>query len=255
MKKLVFLSALAVAMCAYSQETAPTAESVKPKPTPQQRKEMFQRRMGGFVKDTRAQKGCVVIVDAQSEAKTEWMEATAKYFDEEVMITVKVEKGEFDLYDPVLKGEATVFVVKDEKLPMSLIAPEAKWAMVNVAKIASDKPAFYEARTKKELTRAISFVLGGADSQYPDSPTAAFLSANDLDRNMDPRLPVDVIDRFKKNMGKLGIAPYTTTTYRAACKAGWAPEPKDDNQRAIWEEYHSKPTEPIHIKFDPKKGM
>lgn len=252
MKNLVFLAAIAVSLCAFAEDVA---SAKKTAPTPQQRKEMFQRRMGGFVNDTRAQKGRVVIVNAQSEAKVEWLKHAAQVIADDALITVDVEEGAFAIAKPELKGEATVFVIKDESLPMTLIAPEARWAVVNVDKLASDKPAFYEMRTMKEITRVTTTLLGGADSQYPQCVMGVALTTKDLDQYMDSRLPVDVIDRMKKNMGKLGIGAYTVTTYRAACKAGWAPAPTNDHQRVIWEEYHSKPTEPIHIKFDPKKGM
>ena len=43
-------------------------------------------------------------------------------------------------------------------------------------------------------------------------------------------------------------------TYRRACEQGWAPQPTNDVQKAIWAEFHTKPTEPMQIKFDPKKG-
>lgn len=255
MKKMIVFAAIALSMCAFADEATPAPVAKKAAPTPQQRKEMFQRRMGGFINDTRAQKGRVVIVNAQNDAKKEWLEHAAQVFAGDVFITVDVEDGTFDIRKPELKGEATVFIIKDETFPMSLVATEAKWAVVNVAKLASNKPAFYEMRTMKEITRVTTMLLGGADSQYPQCVMGLAPTMKDLDNFMDSRLPVDVIDRMKKNMPKIGIAPYSTTTYRAACKAGWAPEPKDDNQRAIWEEYHSKPTEPIHIKFDPKKGM
>ena len=255
MKKLMIFAALAVTLCAVAEEPAQAAAAKKPAPTPQQRKEMFHRRMGGFINDTRTQKGRVVIVNAQDEAKQEWLKHAAQVFADDVLITVDVETGTFDLRKPELKGEVTVFVVKDETLPMSLIAPEAKWALVNVAKLASDKPAFYEMRTMKEITRVTTLLLGGADSQYPQCVMAVAPTMKDIDNFMDSRLPVDVIDRMKKNMGKLGIGSYSVTTYRAACKAGWAPQPTNDFQRVIWEEYHTKPSEPIHIEFDPKKGM
>lgn len=255
MKKLMMCVALAMSMCVVAEETASETPARKQAPTPQQRKEMFQRRMGGFINDTRAQKGRVVIVNAQNEAKKEWLQHAAEVFAGDVFIAVEVEDGSFDLRKPELKGEVTIFVVKDDSLPMSLVAAEAKWAVVNVAKLASDKPAFYEMRTMKEITRVTTMLLGGADSQYPLCVMGIAPTMKDLDGFMDSRLPVDVIDRMKKNMPKVGIVPYSTTTYRAACKAGWAPEPTNDNQRAIWEEYHSKPTQPIHIKFDPKKGM
>ena len=49
----------------------------------------------------------------------------------------------------------------------------------------------------------------------------------------------------------MGFAPYRRTTYKRACKEGWAPAPTNDFQRAVWEkikaEQGEKPTNPIRI--------
>ena len=43
-------------------------------------------------------------------------------------------------------------------------------------------------------------------------------------------------------------------TYRQACQEGWAPAPKNDEQKAIWNQVHAIPDKPIKIEFDPKRG-
>ena len=78
---------------------------------------------------------------------------------------------------------------------------------------------------------------------------------SDLDAITESSLPVDVLSRFPEYMKSLGVTPARQVRYRDACQQGWAPQPTNDYQRVIWEEYHSEPTEPIRIKYDPKKGL
>ena len=47
---------------------------------------------------------------------------------------------------------------------------------------------------------------------------------------------------------KLGIKRIRWLTYRDACQRGVAPEPANAEQKAIWDEVHAIPTEPIKIK-------
>ena len=43
------------------------------------------------------------------------------------------------------------------------------------------------------------------------------------------------------------------TVYRKACEEGWAPQPTNDVQKAIWDKVHAMPTEPLKIKPETKK--
>ena len=73
------------------------------------------------------------------------------------------------------------------------------------------------------------------------------VKASDLDKYPDSRLPVDVLDRMQKNMSVIGMAPFKITTYRKACEDGWAPQPTNEYQQAIWDKVHAMPTEPLKI--------
>ena len=203
--------------------------------------------------DTRNQRGRVAIVNAQQSADAKWLKEAAEVFAKDIMISVDVLAGAFDMKNPDLKGDVTVFIVDDTLLPMSLIAPESKWAVVNVSKIKCDKEPFFKARTMKEVTRAMVSLLGGADSQYPLCLMSVVTNAEGLDKFIDSRLPVDVVERLKKNMPLVGITPFSITTYRAACQQGWAPAPTNEFQKAIWNSVHELPSKPIKIEFDPKR--
>jgi len=140
-------------------------------------------------------------------------------------------------------------------MPALLLAPENRWAMVNAAALAKEeRAAFFQARSKKQLTRALALLLGASNSQYPQSLTRGIVNEADLDKNLNATLPVDVIQRFAPYMEPYGVTPAVVTTYRKACEEGWAPAPTNEFQKAIFEKVHATPTKPMKIEFDPAKG-
>ena len=219
--------------------------------TEKEKEQRFLKRTGGFVKDTRKQKGCVAIVNCQNEANEKWLANAANVFSGQVEIDVKVVNGSFNLSNPELQGEVSVFVVNDPTLPISLVAPESRWSVVNVARLKTEKRAFFETRTMKAIVRAIVPLLGGSDSSFDCCLMSNVLKAEDYDRFPDAKIQYDIIDRFKRNLKGLGIAPYAVATYKQACKEGWAPAPTNDVQKAVWEKVHTPPTKPLKITFDP----
>ena len=148
----------------------------------------------------------------------------------------------------------TLFVIDDPTMPNVLVAPENRWAAVNVAPLKSDKEPFFRARVLKELTRGFAMLCGASDSQFPGALTSAITKVEDLDHHADYRLPVDLFARFKKYMKPFGVTPGNIETYETACCQGWAPAPTNDVQKAIWDKVHEPPKTPMKIEFDPKKG-
>ena len=175
----------------------------------------------------------------------------ADYFRFESQLTVLVKDGTFDLASPQILGNVSLFVVDDEKLPPILSAPDSRWSLVNVAPLTKgrgEKPAFFSARVRKQLSRAFALLCGGAESQFPGALTSGIASIDDLDSHFDYQLPVDVLTRFRTYLKPFGVSPASFTSYRQACKEGWAPAPTNDVQKAIWDKVHEIPTEPITIK-------
>lgn len=215
--------------------------------------EKFYRHFGDDMKDVRRQKGKVVIVNCQKSAKPEWMKGAAAQIDKDIHIAVEVADGSFDVRKPVLQGEVSVFVVDDPELPMSLVAPEARWAAVNVATLKTDKEKFYEMRIRKAIARALAFVSGGVSSQFRMNVTVDIAKAADFDNCVNDRLPLDVIRRMTPCLANMGVTPWTMSNYRKACQEGWAPNPTNDVQKRIWDRVHELPSDPIKIKFDPKR--
>ena len=209
---------------------------------------------GGFIPDRRQQKGMVYVINSQSAADSTLIEKALSRFTELVHIDFTTENGPFDLMNPAVKGEASLFVVDDPRLPMSLIAPEARWAVMNVSPLKSDKISFFEARVKKETFRTLAHLLGVASSRYPQCITGCVTSEKDLDDIFEVKMPLEFEQRFERYLPGLGIVPWKRTTYKRACLEGWAPAPTNEYQQAIWDKVHAMPEKPMKIEFDPKNG-
>lgn len=158
------------------------------------------------------------------------------------------------------------FKMGDEKAPVRIeliesdaagtlaLYPEEFRATINVKALAADGAAadVVAERVQKELARAGLFLLG---SGYSPTPCLARPVANlkELDELKLVTPSPDSLTHLKAS-AKVGVDQIRFATYRDACREGWAPAPTNDVQKVIWEEYHAKPTKPMKIEFDPKKG-
>jgi len=253
MKKLIIACLAASAFVAFADDNASStaaAELLK-----HNKKDfLLLRAGGGKVEKPGTKKGEIVIVNAQTAASSSWIDEQLAYFNKETHFNVTQRSGSFSLPSPKVEGNMTIYVVDDPALPVSLIAPENRWAMMNIATLKSDKPAFYEARVKKALSRTFGQLCGGMASNFQLSLVGPVTKTEDLDQFPSAQLPFDILERMRFYMSKFGVEPAKIATYRKACAEGWAPQPSNDVQRIIWEEMHSKPTEPMRIKYDPAKG-
>ena len=219
------------------------------------RQQEFLKATGGRLKDTRQQKGSFVIIDAQKKANRAWAEAIAQYINEAVKISAVVKAGSLDgMPASATPTSPTLYLIDDASMPSILVAPEQFWVVVNVALIASEKPAFFEARVKKQIIRAFAILCGAPMSGYDNPLTAPVLKVDDLDEMIDYSLPADIRGRCQKYLTKCGVTQYKMSTYYDACEQGWAPAPTNDYQKAIWDDKRKIPEKPMKIEFDPKKG-
>lgn len=270
MKKccLTLVAALAAAI-AVAKDEPPPFDIHKKAVTPEEkamRKAYFEKRFlehtGGKILRPGTRQGEVVYVNCQKRANRAWLEESVAYMSGYSKFRVSLKDGTFDLSAPRIEGNVSLFVVDDEHLPPLLVAPESRWAMVNVAPLANEaKPAFFEARVKKELSRGFCMLCGASNSQFPRALTGGVTRAGDLDRFPDHTLPVDIEKRMAGYMEPFGVTPAVMSTYRQACKEGWAPPPENDYQKRVAEavakekaETLKGPKSPRKIVFDPKKG-
>ena len=267
MNKIIVVSMVAlIAAGAFAQNAARTKKKPLTAEERAARKALMMERMlkhtGGRIVRPGTKAGKVVYVNCQTRASKEWISESIAYFSDVAKFNIEMEEGKFDFKKPEIRGNASLFIIDDPDMPSFLVAPEARWAMVNIYQLAKDaKPAFFQARVKKQLTRGFAALCGAMNSGYPNALTGGITDVKQLDRFVDARLPVDVIARFAPYMQPYGVTPAIITTYRKACQEGWAPAPTNDYQKAIAEAIAKEKTEtlkgpanPRKIKFDPKKG-
>jgi len=102
-------------------------------------------------------------------------------------------------------------------------------------------------RFDRELVRVGIATLGGGVSQYKASPMQSISSPADLDALVSATPTVDASVGIRLNLDKIGVTASKMTTYRKACEEGWAAQPTNDYQKAIWKEVHQLPTEPLKL--------
>lgn len=255
MKRLVFVVVVGLVASVFASGAGSYNQTPEQLEKQARAQEILNKKVGGFIIKPGSQKGEIFYVNCQTKADKAWVQESVDYFAKETKFKILLKEGSFDLKAPKIEGQATLFVIDDEALPVLLVAPENRWAFVNVAPIAKEqRPAFFEARVKKELTRGFAYLCGATNSQYPRALTRGIVSQDELDKNDDLRLPIDIFVRFKTYMETLGVTPAIQVTYRKACQEGWAPKPANEFQQAVWDKVHEKPSDPIKIKYDPKKG-
>lgn len=151
-----------------------------------------------------------------------------------------------------LKANIAVFVVDDPALGTMLTAPEERWAIVNVARLAIGEPsaATLTARVRKEVLRAIAYLTAG--SSYETTLVNAISKPSDLDNIAHERYPVDVTMRMHSYLTSSGVTRRSYDTYRNAIASGYDVAPTNQYQKAIWEEVHKLPTDPLPL-VKPKK--
>ena len=150
---------------------------------------------------------------------------------------------------------ATIRIVADDGMAeMMVVCPEAFKAVVNVKALAVDGAAseVVANRLRKQIIRAALFVVGAGYS--PSECLARPISSlKELDA-LNPRMLSAETEIHLNVMRLLGISEVAFCTYRQACREGWAPPPTNDVQKAIWENVHAIPKQPMKIEFDQKKG-
>lgn len=150
-----------------------------------------------------------------------------------------------------------LIIIKDDPNDESplLVSPDCAWATINVAALAVDSPKkdVLESRLRKELSRGFSFLCGGVNTRYSLTPVNYCGSLQDLDKIDMDEVPADLIGRFKTYVAGYGVTPFHKTTYKSACKHGWASAPTNEIQKAIWNEVHQLPAAPLKIKYDAKR--
>ena len=225
----------------------------------------FLSETGGFIVRDDPGNGLVLVANAQTQLPGGKISHPVSYMRFHAKMNIGIRavdpasaKSPSAESAKALGATIVVFVADDPKSADTVVvAPDGKWAIVNVAALNTDSPGddILALRTRKAITRAICFVCGAGGSQYPNTLVGPFKdSVKGYDRFPTDGVPPDVFPRMQHYLKSLGVRPLVRTTYANACRQGWAPKPTNDVQRAIWEKVHALPKNPIKIEFDPKKG-
>lgn len=264
MKKLIFTCCAIVVACALATDAPKKKHKKKSEMTPQElieAKAEMLKRTGGMI--LVQQKGDVRFVNLQKTVSNEVVTAISESIGKVLRINSGVETKAvaFDVTKAgemfaASKANACIFWIDDPRLPMSLIAPESKWALLNIAALNADKPDTpkLNKRAQKMAMRVSAILLGAATSKYRGSALESVQSVKDVDNMVGSVLLPDSLMAISNHLPKLGITQGRVIAYRRACMEGIAPTPTNDIQKAVWDEVHAPPKNPMKIEFDPKKG-
>ena len=244
----------------------PTAEArPKKKISPEKLRETIRkvqtRKTGGMVRKAGSAKGEFVVLNAQRTVPAEAVAPVVGALDKSIRVQSKVVSAE-----GVTAGNAKAEIAKAGGVlgvalvegggPSLLVAPEDGWAVVDVASLAKDCPdaATLAARVRKETLRAFAFVAGGAYLARGEPLMRDVRKPKDLDAADFENFGIEEIVHLRESVMSYGLVPWKQATYRVACQEGWAPQPTNEFQQAIWNEIRQLPSNPIKIEFDPKSG-
>ena len=214
-----------------------------------QRREDMLRASGGIIEKVGT--GKIVIVNAQSRIGVDSITERIDKISYVLKFPMELRTGTWH-FGQSKPSDATIaiFLIDDESLPMSLIAVEAGWGVVNTATLSLGT------RFSKELTRTLCLVAGAGCSSIKTSPMQPIQKSSDLDLLKTDGFTMDMFTAIMTNLKAQGMEQSRKTSYLKACKEGWAPTPTNEYQRAIWEkikaEKDQKPSNPIKVNFDPK---
>lgn len=246
MKTVLFMLAMVASLVIMAADKKPADRPVRTEAEKAAIREKSLKKTGGII--TKEGTGMIVIVNAQDKFPDSALESCIETFNKMLKVNVKLQRGTWKLGDALPKGaNAAMYVINDPALPMSLVAMESQWGVMNVSALDGDK------RFSREFARVAIATFGACTSQYKASPMQTVTKPSDLDNLVTDAQTFDATMIVGNNLKNLGVTKSKLTTYRKACEEGWATSPTNAYQKAIWDEVHALPTKPLTIDFDPKK--
>ena len=256
MKKVTVICTALLAVTAFAGAVTNTAGKVRrvrgPRMTMAERILMIE---GEKMHKPGTGKGKIVFVDAQSSLRegklAKWIETAS------LNLSLRMEsvKGKSpDIADAAAAarktgGNAVIFVVESDTLPLSLVAYEGAWGIANIKPVLKGVPTgIGEARAKKLIMRTMSNTCGAGEGMFPSPLMAKAFSPEDLDSIVydDDFLP-PLAAAVGKYMTRAGMESTTVASYRKACQEGWAPKPANERQQKIWDKVYAAPSNPVKI--------
>ena len=261
MRGMTFVAVMMLCVSAFADAgLGPVRAKLTPEQRAQRRAERAKRlyeRNGGLV--CRESKGKVMrVVSTTKRVAVGGIDAGLTSFRSCLGFPVEVvTRPSADDPKSYLEDGVGLVVVLTERpdTPVLLVAPEDRWAAVNVGRLAADGASAEKllGRTLKEIWRASAFALGAGYAEGQPDLMGPIGTIPELDAGAPAPSPacynmmIGVAQRY-------GIEPVQVATYRQACQEGWAPAPTNDVQKAIWNDVHTIPAKPLKIKYDPTKA-
>lgn len=242
MKNLIYIAVISVCVSCFAADIQSTNSDDAAKTD---RKERLMRNTGGMI--VKSGKGKVTIVNCQDKVAASDVADRADYIQRVLRYNCEVVQGEWNLTSASSRDSgAVIYFVNDKSLPMSLIAPEAHWGVINTAHLNTT------VQMHREFARVFCLVAGGAKSHIKTSVMQTVSNTSDLDKLKSDGFTMDMVQSITSNLKDLGVTQNQMSSYRKACQEGWAPAPTNEYQQKIWDEVHQIPSEPIKIKFEKK---
>lgn len=259
MKKLMFALAVVGMVFSVIADSEATAKPRRGRPRGQ------SRPSGGIVE--KAYSGNVLrVLNAQKVVPADVVAKQTQEIRWTSLLPVEVVEGEVAA-DSCPMGTATglvaqekvgagVVLVDNPKLPIMVTSPDGKWSVLNVAPLKSDGAATEKLNERfiKTYWCAVARSLGVGNSGYQGCVLAPFTNVQELDRIAVTRPCPEPFNKMIDAGAAYGIKTISIASYRTACEQGWAPSPKTEDQKAIWEqikaERNEAPSNPIKVKFD-----
>ena len=210
------------------------------------RAEKLYKRTGGFIIRREANSGFFAVVNAQTNVSAEAWRNELK----EIRGIFRVDINEMPYKECVtaatavkalkaLKANAALFIVWDESSANTiLLAPEGRWGILNLAALKNGNPPkeVFEQRVRREFWRGFSMVAGSPSTEMEHCLLNPILSLSQLDDFQGNTIGPEPLTRIEKTLRAMGIKQYERSSYKNACRNGWAPAPTNDVQKAIWEQ-------------------
>lgn len=217
---------------------------------------------GGLITKSGTMTGAVSVLDCQDVASFEAIKDQADTLAKLMRINIITERRKIDIIDSnsfkcPAGSQACVFVINNTNSQHRIVHyPDDNTCIVNVAGLNRQNDSqkkVLNARTAKEVARALCFACGAGSSKHTESLMGSQKTVEDLDFMVEARYPMDVLSRMRTYLNSIGVTPEIKVPYIRACREGWAPAPTNEYQRAIWDKVHAMPTAPIKILPETKK--
>ncbi len=247
MKKIIFVFIAALVGSAIAS-SASNHDSLSPTKalTKEESQRRFLEKTGGIIECPG--NGKIAIVNCQNRIPVSTIEEKISQMNKYINVNVELLKGEWKLGSSLPPGaSAALYIVDDPTLPISLIAPESQWGVLNVAQFEDGL------RFRKAFMRTMTLTFGAGVAQFKGSPMQTVTKVEDLDRLLSDGFTFDTVTSIVRNLHNLGVTQSRKISYRKACMEGWANAPTNSYQQAIWDDIHKLPTEPMKIKPETQK--